>query len=91
MGMVSYPGQKGKYPESTQAAKGQVDWTDDLADVRPTEEVARFHFERHLRDLKGTLERQGAKYAEVKVELAARLADLESANGFAKKPKGKTE
>lgn len=84
MGTVSYPGQKGRYPEATQTAKGMVDWSDDLASVKATEEVIRFHIDRHLKELKADLEKQGAKYSEVREALRERREEIEAANGLGK-------
>ena len=91
MGTVAYPGQKGRYPESTQTAKGMVDWRDELASVQPTDEVKRFHFERNIRDLTATMKKAGAKYSEIQEATKERREALEAANGLGRKKKAASE
>jgi len=89
MGTVSYPGQKGRYPESTQSAKGNVDWSPELASVTPTDQVKRHHIERHIREVTATLKAAGAKYGEIQVAVKERRDELEAANGLSRPAKAK--
>ena len=89
MGTVSYPGQKGRYPESTQTAKGNVDWTPALDGVTATDQVKRFHIDRHIREVTSTLKTAGAKYAEIQAAVKERRDELEAANGLTRQTKAK--
>lgn len=89
MGMVSYPGQKGRFPESTQSAKGNVDWTPELEGVTASDQVKKFHIDRHLREVTATLKTDGAKYAEIQAAVKERRDELEAANGLTRPVKAK--
>ena len=91
MGTVSYPGQKGRYPESTQTAKGMVDWSPELESVRPTAEVIGHLTGRYLKAYTGTLKRDGYKGSELADMVKARRQEIERANSPRSEKKGKAD
>ena len=85
MSMVEYPGQKGKYPESSHSAKG-MRMAEESVGIRPTAEVLAHVTERQVRAQKATLENRGAKYEEVERELAKYRERIAAANAPAGAP-----
>jgi len=85
MGMVEYPGQKGKYPEPVHMAKGMRKG-EEAVGVRPSPEVLQFVIDRGIRAQKATLENRGARYEEVEKQLAIFREKAQAANASDAEP-----
>ena len=83
MGTVQGSG-KGDYPQPTQEAKGMLNWNPAFEKVRPVPKLFQFHLDRILGAAKATLKKAGAKFPEIKAELAALETKAREVNGFGK-------